>query len=164
LLAHSHQGVTRTFERIARYYYFLGLRKQVETIVRECDICSKSKSNRHLPYGQLISTLVPKGAWKLIALDFIVKLPPSKDLLTGIEYNSILVIIERLTKYSKFMLYLEASDTKALAYTFLRVILADHGMPEEIISDRDKLFTSKFWKSLIVLLGTNHKLSTAFHP
>jgi hypothetical protein len=89
-------------------------------------------------------TLVPKGVWKLIALDFIVKLPLSKDPLTGIEYNFILVITERLTKYSKFVLYLEASNAKALAYTFLRVILANHRMPEEIILDRDKLFTSKF--------------------
>jgi hypothetical protein len=164
LPAHGHQGVTRTFERIARHYYFPGLRKQVETVVRECDICSKSKSNRHLPYGQLMSTPVPKGAWKSIALDFIVKLPLSKDPLTGVEYDSILVITERLTKYGKFIPYLEASDAEALAYTFIRVILADHGMPEDIISDRDKLFTSKFWKSLMALLGTNHKLSTAFHP
>ncbi|KFY86131.1 hypothetical protein V498_07592 [Pseudogymnoascus sp. VKM F-4517 (FW-2822)] len=118
----------------------------------------------HLPYGLLKSAPVPKGAWKSIALDFIVKLPLSKDPLTGIEYDSILVITERLTKYGKFVPYLEASDAEALAYTFLRVILADHGMPEEIISDRDKLFTSKFWKSLMALLGTNHKLSTAFHP
>ena len=164
LPAHGHQGITRTFERIARHYYFPGLRKQVETVVQECDICSKSKSNRHLPYGQLKSLPVPKGAWKSIALDFIVKLPLSKDPLTGVEYDSILVITERLTKYGYFVPYLEASDAEALAYTFLRVIIANHGLPEEIISDRDKLFTSKFWKSLMALLGANHKLSTAFHP
>ncbi|KFY69492.1 hypothetical protein V496_00198 [Pseudogymnoascus sp. VKM F-4515 (FW-2607)] len=87
---------------------------------------------------------VLKGAWKSIALDFIVKLPLSRDPLTGVEYDSILVITERLTKYGKFVPYLEASDAEALAYTFLRVILADHRMLEEIILDRDKLFTSKF--------------------
>jgi hypothetical protein len=80
----------------------------------------------------------------LIALDFIVKLLPSKDPLIGIEYNSILVITERLTKYSKFVLYLEASDTKAFTYTFLRVILANYRILEEIILNRDKLFTLKF--------------------
>jgi hypothetical protein len=164
LPAHGHQGVTRTFERITRHYYFPGMRKQVETVVRECDICSKSKSNRHLPYGQLKSTPVPKGAWKSIALDFIVKLPLSRDPLTGIFYDSILVITERLTKYGEFVPYLESSSAEALAYTFIRIVFANHGLPEEIISDRDKLFTSKFWKSLMALMGTNHKLSTAFHP
>jgi len=72
-----------------------------------------------LPYGQLKSLPIPKGAWKSIALDFIVKLPLLKDPLTGVEYDSILVIIERLTKYGYFIPYLEASDVEALAYTFL---------------------------------------------
>jgi len=72
-----------------------------------------------LPYGQLKSLPILKGAWKLIALDFIVKLPLLKDPLTGVEYDSILVITERLTKYGYFIPYLEASDAKALAYTFL---------------------------------------------
>ena len=48
-------------------------------------------------------------------MDFIVKLPLFKDLLTRVEFDSILVIIERLTKYREFVLYLEASDVKALA-------------------------------------------------
>ena len=77
------------------------------------------KANRHLPYGQLKSPHTPKGAWKSIALDFIVKLPLLKDPLTGVEYDSILVITDRLTKYGYFIPYLEASDAKALAYTFL---------------------------------------------
>ena len=64
--------------------------------------------------------------------------------MTGVEYDSILVIIERLTKYGYFIPYLEASDAEALAYTFLRVIIANHGPLEEIILDRDKLFTLKF--------------------
>ena len=72
-----------------------------------------------MPYGQLKSPYTLKGAWKLIALDFIVKLPLLKDPLTGVEYNSILVITERLTKYRYFIPYLEVSDAKALAYTFL---------------------------------------------
>ena len=81
------------------------MRKQVETVVRECNICSKSKSSRHAPYGQLKSPPVLTGAWKSIALDFIVKLPLSKDPMIGTEYDSILVIIERLTKYGYFIPY-----------------------------------------------------------
>ena len=55
-------------------------------------------------------------------------------------------------------------SVEELAYAFLRVIAANHGLPEEIISDRDKLFTSKFWKSLVDQLGIHHKLSTLYHP
>jgi hypothetical protein len=66
--------------------------------------------------------------------------------------------------YAYFIPYKEASTAEELAYTFLRIIVSNHGMPQEIISDRDKLFTSNFWKSLMKQLGAKHKLSTAAHP
>jgi hypothetical protein len=110
---------------------------------------------------QSLKTL--EGAWKAIALDFITKLPPSKDLMTKVKYDSILVITDRLTKYAYFINYLESLNAEDLAYTFLCIIVANHRMLETIISDQDKLFTSKFWKSLIDQLGTKHKLLTAYH-
>ncbi|KAI1856182.1 uncharacterized protein JN550_013896 [Neoarthrinium moseri] len=91
-------------------------------------------------------------------------LPLSKEPLTGAIYDSILITTERLTKYAYFLPYKESSNTDDLAYTFLRTIVSQHGLPDEIISDKDKLFTSKFWKSLMARLRTNHKLSTAYHP
>ena len=78
-------------------------------------------------------------------------------------YDSILVITDRLTKYRYFIPYKEASSAEELAYMFLRVIAANHELPEEIISDRDKLFTFKFWKSLVNQLGIHHKLSMSYH-
>ena len=90
------------------------------------------------------SLKTPEGAWKAIILDFIIKLPLLKDLITKVKYDSILVIIDRLTKYAYFINYLESLNAEDLTYTFLRVIFANHRMPETIISDRDKLFTSKF--------------------
>ena len=55
-----------------------------------------------------------------------------------------LVIIDRLTKYTHILLYKEASIVEDLTYTFLRTIVTNYRLPEEIISDRDKLFTLKF--------------------
>jgi hypothetical protein len=110
------------------------------------------------------SLKTPEGAWKAIALDFITKLPLSKDLITKVKYDSILIITDRLTKYAYFINYLESSNAEDLAYTFLRTIFINYGMPETIISDQDKLFTSKFWKSLIDQLGTKHKLLTVYYP
>lgn len=69
-----------------------------------------------------------------------------------------------MTKFGYFISYKEISTAEELAYTFLREIISIHNMPEEIISDRDKLFTSNFWKSLISLLGTNYKLLITYHP
>jgi len=60
------------------------------------------------------------NSWKSVALDFVVKLLLLKDLLTRVEYDSILIIIDRLTKYTYIILYIEASTTKQIAFTFIR--------------------------------------------
>lgn len=77
-----------------------------------------------------------------MALDFIVKLSKLKEPLIGVKYNSILVINDRLTKYIYLELYLEALNAEDLAYIFLTVMIVRHGVPEELILDRDKLFIS----------------------
>lgn len=104
-----------------------------------------------------------KGSWTLIALDFIIKLLKSKELITKVLFDSILVIIDRLIKYGYFILYREASSAKELAYVFLKYVVANHGMLKKINSDCNKLFMSKFWKSLVDQLGMNHKFSTTYH-
>ena len=164
LPAHGHQGIDKTQERIKRDFYVPGLWNVVKQVVSTCEICNKAKANRHAPYGLLKSPPTPDGAWKSIAWDFIVKLPPSIEPMTKVVYDSILVITDRLTKYGHFIPYKESSTATELAYIFLKVVVAQHGLPDEIISDRDKLFTSKFWQTFTAQLGINTKLSTAFHP
>jgi hypothetical protein len=83
---------------------------------------------------------IPKTPWTLIILDFVVKLLLSRDLITGIEYDFILVIMDRLTKYIYIILYLEASIIENLAYVFLRIIITNYSALEKMISDRNKLF------------------------
>ena len=97
-------------------------------------------------------------------MDFIVKLPLSKDTITDIKYNSILVVVDRLIKYAHFIPWKEKGNAKDLAKMILKEIIANHGIPQSIISDRDKLFTSKFWNTWTQQLGTKIKLLTAYHP
>ena len=107
---------------------------------------------------------MPTGAWTSVTLDFIVKLSKSKELITKVIYNSIFVITDRLTKYGYFIPYKKVLLAENLAYTFYKYVIGNHELPEKIISNRDKLFTFKFWKSLIDLVGTKHNLSTSYHP
>jgi RNase H-like domain found in reverse transcriptase/Reverse transcriptase (RNA-dependent DNA polymerase)/Integrase zinc binding domain/Chromo (CHRromatin Organisation MOdifier) domain/Aspartyl protease len=164
LPTHGHQGFAKTYARIARDYWCPGLKKAVEKVIRKCDVCIRSKAARHAPYGMLQPLGPPRMAWSSMAWDFIVKLPKSKEPLTGTEYDSILVGTERLTKYGYFIPWKEEATAEDLAYVFTRNIVANHGLPDEAISDRDKLFTSHFWTTLTALLGMRRKLSTAFHP
>jgi hypothetical protein len=74
----------------------------------------------------------------------VVKLLLLQDPITRIEYDFILVVTDRLTKNTYFIFYLEENIIEDLAYMFLRVVVANYSALEEIISDKDKLFISKF--------------------
>ena len=160
----GHPGINKTIELVTRDFTWPGLRKDVERYIQECDTCAKAKHSRHKPYGLLQSPAMPNEAWSRVAMDFVVKLPKSKEPLTGVEYDSILVIVEYLTKFTYLVPYKESATATDLAYIFLKVIIAEHGVPDEIITDRGSVFTSQFWQSLTDLMGIKHKLSTSYHP
>ena len=99
-----------------------------------------------------------------MALDFIVKLPSSRELLTRTIYDLILVIGDDLTKMSHFILWKEKATVEDLAYVFTRHVISQHGILEIIKSDRGSVFTSQFWQLFMDLTGTHQKLSTVYHP
>ena len=140
------------------------MRQDITTYIGQCDTCAKAKHSRHKPYGLLQSAPALEQPWSIVALDFITKLPLSKEPLIGIEYDSILVIVDSLTKFAYLEPYKEASTTEDLAYIFNKVVIARHGILDRLVSDRDKLFTSQFWQSLMDQMGTKQKLSTSYHP
>nr|GEW49351.1 putative reverse transcriptase domain-containing protein [Tanacetum cinerariifolium] len=96
--------------------------------------------------------------YERITMDFITKLPRTQ---TG--YDSIWVIVDRLTKSAHFIPVNEKFKTKKLARLYLKEIVCKHGVPVSIILDRDPIFASRFWRSLQESLGTNLDMSTAYH-
>lgn len=75
-----------------------------------------------------------------------------------------MVVTDRFTKYGRFIPYRETETAKDLAHVFIRNVVANNGLAEQLISDRDKLFTPNFWTALMQHLGVKHKMSTAYHP
>ena len=136
----------------------------MEEQIKKCGPCQRNKTSRHAPYGKLMPNPAPREAWKEVIMDFIMKLPKSKEPGNETEYNTIMTIVNRLTKYVYFVPIKEEMSAEELVYVFVKTIVGNHKIPERIISDRDKWFTSKFWGSFINYLGIKHKLSTAYHP
>jgi transposase InsO family protein len=91
-------------------------------------------------------------------MDFITKLPVSEG------HDMIMVIVDRLTKYAYMIPTTETIDAGQMANIVLRHVVANHGMPSRITSDRDKLFTSNMWQSFADQMGIELRLSTAYHP
>jgi hypothetical protein len=79
-----------------------------------------------------------------MALDFIIKLPPSEELIIEIVFDSVLIVIDRFIKYGYFIPYKESLLAEELAYIFNKYIIGNYGILKKIISDRDKLFISRF--------------------
>ncbi|RYP15236.1 hypothetical protein DL767_010348 [Monosporascus sp. MG133] len=161
---HGHQGMFKTTKRLQEKYNFPELRQMVKQVIKDCNIYNKAKAARHKPYGLLQPTEIPDKVWNTIAWNFITGLPTSKDPITGVEYDTVWVIIDRLTKYGYFLPFKGTATAEQLAYAFIRYYLDKHGVPEKIISDRDKLFTSKFGTSFFKQIGAKLRFSTAYHP
>ena len=154
----GHGGTAKTTELVSRQCYWPGLRETIKPYVRNCDICQWSKVVRHAPYGMLQQKEVPDQPWKSIAMDFITDLPISDG------YDTILVVIDRLTKMSHFIPCNKNLDARQFATLFLKEIIRLHGIPRDVITARGSLFRSDLWKETTEKLGIERKLSTAFHP
>ncbi|GJT61751.1 putative reverse transcriptase domain-containing protein [Tanacetum coccineum] len=106
-----------------------------------------------------IATYIPEWKWDNITMDFVMKLPKSSQ-----GYDTIWVIVDRLTKSAIFVPMRETDPLDKLARMYLKEVVTRHGIHVSIICDRDPRFASNFWKSLQNALGTNLDISTAYHP
>ena len=101
---------------------------------------------------------LPERVWEDIAMDFFIGLPRSKG------YTTILVVVDRYSKYAHFKPLPTSHTTMQVAELFCSMVIRLHGVPRSIISDWDPLFTSKFWRKVFELMGTKLRMSTAYHP
>jgi transposase InsO family protein len=134
------------------------MNKLLREYVKSCDTCARSKAPRHCPFGLLQPLPILSQPWGSIAMHFITDLPTVR------AKNSILVVVDRLTKMAHFIPCSKLITAEKTTQLILDEIVRLHGLPEEIVSDRGPQFASKFWRHLFELLGVDIRLSSAFHP
>ncbi|KAM7497180.1 hypothetical protein LguiA_021594 [Lonicera macranthoides] len=154
----GHSRTKATLKRIEQFFYWPNMITDVTKAVKECLICQRSKSE-HVPYPGLLQPLpIPTRPWNDIAMDFIEGLPNSD------HKNSILVVIDRFSKYAHFFPLSHPYTAQEVAALFFANVHKLHGLPATIVSDRDPIFLSQFWSHLFKLLGTKLCHSTSYHP
>ena len=154
-----HPGTTKMYHDLKLIYWWDGMKRDIAEFVAQCPNCQQVKAEHQKPGGLLQAMEIPTWKWEEINMDFVVGLPRSRG-----KYDSIWVIVDRLTKAAHFLPVRTTYSAEDYAKLYLKEIVRLHGIPLAIITDRGAQFTAKFWKSFQEGLGTQVKLSTAFHP
>ncbi|KAM8945856.1 protein-glutamine gamma-glutamyltransferase E-like [Pelodytes ibericus] len=156
--AAGHGGVRQTKDLIQRTFWWPKLQEEVSKFVSSCDTCARAKERHQKPSGLLQPLPIPARPWSDVSMDFITDLPQSQQL------NTLMVVVDRLTKMAHFVPYTHLPSASETADLFIREIFRLHGLPENIVSDRGTQFTSHFWKAFCSELHIHRSLTTAFHP
>lgn len=136
----GHSGVYRTWARMACSFTWAGMKNNVQQYVLSCDTCQHIKSDSRRPSGLLQPLPVPEHLWEDVTMDFVEGLPTSNG------YNGILVVVDRLSKYTHFIPLVHPYTAKSVARLFVEYVVKLHGLPRSIITDRDRIFISNFWR------------------
>ncbi|CAL2255823.1 unnamed protein product [Prunus armeniaca] len=154
----GHPGTHRTLALMSEAYYWPQMQEDVDSFVRTCLACQQDKTLQKQPGGLLQPLPIPARPWESLSMDFIVSLPKSE------RCGSILVVVDRFTKYATFIPAPADCNAEEAACLFLKHVVKYWGIPKSIISDRDTHFTGKLWTELFRLLRSQLNFSTSFHP
>ncbi|KAJ0494407.1 putative nucleotidyltransferase, Ribonuclease H [Helianthus annuus] len=154
-----YPGTDKMYHDLKEFYWWPNIKGDIATYVGKCLTCAKVKAEYQKPSRLLQQPEIPNWKWEHISMDFVTKLPR-----TSSGHDMIWVIVDRLTKSAHFLPIREKDSTEKLAKIYLREIVARHGVPLSIISDRDGRFISRIWQSFQKAFGSQLNLSTTFHP
>src|SRR5258706_7447149 len=154
----SHPGWWKTLELVSCNYWWPGISHYVASYVAGCDVCNCCKSFLTQKVGKLTPNQIPTCHWEVISVDTIGELLESKG------YNTILVVVDRLSKCIHAMPTVTTVDSTGVAHLFLEHVWRHHGLLEAIISDRGSTFVSNFSRELAALLDIQLTPSTTYHP
>lgn len=154
----GHAGVKRTLVRVAANFFWPKMRQAVEAFVASCLTCQQIKYSTQVPTGLLQPLPIPESVWEDVTMGFITGLPVSQGSTV------ILVVVDRLSKSAHFGALPTAFTASRVADLFISIVVKHHGFPRSIISDRDPVFLSSFWKNLFEMSGTKLSMTSAYHP
>jgi hypothetical protein len=154
-----HPGSIKMYHDLRQHYWWTKMKIEIARYVAKCDTCRRVKAIHMKIVGPLQSLPIPTWKWVDIRMDFIVELPR-----TAKGFDSLWVIIDRLTKIAHFLSVKTYYPVITYAQIYIARILSLHGVPKTILSDNGPQFVSKFWEELHKSLGTKLLHSSAYHP
>jgi hypothetical protein len=154
-----HPSSTKMYKDLKTRYWWYGMKRDIAEYVSLCDTCQRVKAEHQRPTGLLQPLKIPEWKWDEIRMVFIVGLSR-----TQARYDSIWVIVDRLTRVAHFIPVKTSYSGAKLRELYMSRIVCLHGVPKKNVSDRGSQFTSKFLDKLHESMDTKLNFSSAYHP
>ena len=155
----GHFSQEKTIELLRRNFWWPGMDTDITEYVQACPGCKRDTSRRHRRYGLLSPLGLPYAPRQSMGMDFIPELPQSNGC------TELWVVLDRFSKMAHFIpLEKDKKTAEDLARIFARDLWRLHGLPRDIVSNRDSRFTSNTWKDLLAVIGIRPHMSTTFQP
>lgn len=154
-----HLGSTKILRTLKEHYWWANIKREIATFVSMCLICQQVKVERQKLSSLLQPLSIPEWKLKHITMDFVFKLPRTQS-----GHNSIWVIVDQLTKSTRFLPIKEKYTLDKLAKLYVNEIMRLHDVPKLGILDWDSRFISRLQNALQEALGTQLNFKTAFIP
>jgi len=159
----GHPGIARTMEKIQRSYYFPGMYRKLKKYITECDSCKRNKNDYQKPQGKMVvEEDLPTEPWKKLTADFV-EMPATSDENGGEALDKLLVVVDTFSKQTILIPTRKTATTEEIFQLLWERIFSVFGIPETILSDRDKIFKTTKWQKLMNEIGSTQLLSTAYH-
>jgi hypothetical protein len=152
----GHLGVWRTLANINEYCYYPGMRKIVADYICRCLDCEKFKPPAENTKA-LLQPIITHAPWEMIEIDFIGPLPETKN-----SNRYILSVIDHFSKFA--VAYATPRQTATAVTDSLTRLFSEFGVPQKILTDNGRCFTSQVFMDFCILWGVNKRFSTSYHP
>ena len=155
----GHRGWNQTYVQMARRFYWPGMAKDIRTYCAACEQCCMNKKNRRKAQGNLQPLQQPSRPGMSYSIEYLTDLPVSTEQ----EFDRALVVVDRFSTRTFILPTRKNAGAQHDYQLFYDEIVCKHGrgVPSEIVSDRDAIFSSKYWRGMQEKLGTTIRMSSA---
>ena len=155
----GHYGIARTIRKVREVFHWECISKDVAAFIKNCDSCQRVKASTQKPQGLLSPLPVPSRRWKSVSMDLITDLPRTQK-----GHDTIVVFVDRLSKMVHLAPSTKTITSSGLVQLFEEHVWKLHGIPSDIVSDRDVRVQSEFWQLMCEHFGIEHNKTSSHHP
>jgi len=159
----GHASYSKTYHALGSYFYWQKMAKDTFEYCRTCGICQLTNQSTQHPFGLLKPLPIPVRPFTYISMDFLF-LPQVTNKTMQVSYDHVWVIVYRFSKYTIILPLPLNFTAEHLINVYNNSVYPFFGLPQDIVTDRDVVFTSLAWRKFCTVNNISLSMSFAYHP